>query len=103
MNVNLLTEDQARTIAKESSEFAIQSFIDKFFPGFPKTEQIQESTTDQLMTVKELAAYWKVQAQTIRKKKLNGSLPFIQHGRTILFSKAKIDKLTANPVSKSGR
>jgi len=58
---------------------------------------------DQLLTVKETAAYWKVQPQTIRKKKLNGTLPFIQHGRTILFSKNALDKLTANPVSKSGR
>jgi excisionase family DNA binding protein len=62
-----------------------------------------KSEADQRFTVKQLAEYWQCHEQTIMQKKRKGELPFIQHGRKVLFSKNAIDKLTSNPVSKSGR
>ncbi|TKC01244.1 helix-turn-helix domain-containing protein [Pedobacter cryotolerans] len=56
-----------------------------------------------LYTVKTLAERWQCNPQTILKKKLKGELPFIQHGRKILFSKAAIDELTTVSLSKKGR
>ena len=100
-DMNILTEDQARTIAVESGYEAVQLFIKKFFPDFPKPSESAEP--DVLMTADELSVYWKCHKQTIMQKKRKGELPFTQHGRKLLFSKKAIDKLTANPVSKSGR
>ena len=99
--MNILTEDQARQIALESGKQAIRLFIDQYFPDFPNVASIVEA--DQRFTVKQLAEYWQRHEQTIMQKKRKGELPFIQHGRKLLFSKNAIDKLTANPVSKSGR
>lgn len=101
MNLNILTEEQAKTMAMECGLAAVQLFIEKFLPGFPDSQKLPESPKkDQMFTVKELAEYWGCHIQTIRQKKLKHELPFHQHGRKVLFRKSEIDALTANPIPK---
>lgn len=100
MTVNLLTEDQARSMAVESGKQALAMFIEAFMPDFNKPAQ--PLADEEHFTPKELAKYLKCHVETIRLKKRNGELPFHQHGRKIIFKKSEIDALTANPVFKSG-
>ena len=102
MSVNILTEDQAKSLAVECGQEAISLFIKRFFPDFPK-QVTAEKESDELFTVKQLAAYWQCHTQTIMLKKRKGELPFTQHGRKLLFRKSIIDKLTDNPLPKKCR
>ena len=84
MSVNILTEDQAKSIAVASGQEAIELFVKRFFPDFPKVPKSTDSS-DQLFTVKQLAEYWQCHEQTIMQKKRKGELPFFQHGRKLMF------------------
>lgn len=96
MNVNILTEEQAKSIALECSIQALENFIKNFLP---KLLPQQNTEKEVLFTKKQLASYWQCHEQTITQKKLKGELPFIQHGRKLLFRKSEIDKLTTNKLS----
>jgi excisionase family DNA binding protein len=98
MNVNILTEEQAKTMATECGLVAVQLFIERYLPDFQISQKPVEQ--DKMFTVADLAEYWGCSIQSIRQKKLKAELPFYQHGRTILFKKSEIDALTANPLPK---
>ena len=98
MNVNILTDEQAKAMATECSIAAVKLFIEKFLPDFPTAPSAIEK--DQMLTTKQLAEYWNCHVQSIRQKKLKGELPFFQHGKKVMFSKNAIDALTANPLPK---
>lgn len=101
MTVNLLTEEQAKTMATECGLAAVQLFIEKYLPGFPDFPiACEPAVKDQMLTPKQLAEYWGCHIQSIRQKKLKGELPFFQHGKKVLFRKSEIDALTANPLPK---
>ena len=96
MNVNILTEEQARSIAIECSTQVLQAMMEKFSISIPNPQPDK----DTMFTPKQLAEYWQCHIQTIHSKKLKGELPFFQNGRVVLFSKKAIDKLTTVSLSK---
>lgn len=102
MSVFILTEEQSKKMASDCASIALQDFIKQYCPNLINNEPEKVAEKDTLFDTKEFAEYWKCHPETIRQKKRKGELPFIQHGRKLLFRKSEIDKLTANPLSKKG-
>lgn len=100
MSVKIITEEEAEAIAIKCGQQVFLMCLDKFFPSFNQPQNVPEK--DVLFTKRQLAEYWQCHPQTITQKKLKGELPFIQHGRKLLFSKKAIDKLTTVSLSKKG-
>lgn len=100
MGLKIITEEEAKLMAIECGNQVFLMCLEKFFPNTSQPQQGADK--DILFTKKELAAYWKCHEQTIINKKLKGELPFIQHGRKLLFRKSEIDKLTTVSLSKKG-
>jgi len=101
MGLKILTEEEAKLMAIECGNQVFLMCLEKFFPSFNQPQNVPDK--DVLFTKKQLAEYWQCHEQTITKKKLKGELPFIQHGRKLLFRKSEIDKLTTVSLSKKGR
>lgn len=50
-------------------------------------------STDEIFTIREVAAYLRCSVQTIHKKKREGALPYYRSGRIVYFKKSEIDKV----------
>lgn len=101
MGLKIITEEEARLMAIECGNQVFLQCLEKFFPSSTQPKNVPDN--DVLFTKKELAEYWHCHPQTITQKKLRGELPFIQHGRKLLFRKSEIDKLTTVSLAKKGR
>lgn len=67
-----------------------------------KSEPSSGNNDDVRFTRAELAEYLKCSLGTIDRYKRNNVIPYIQAGRTLLFSKKEVDKALASDQKKKG-